>query len=277
MSELQTILNEFDNWLKQNTILNEKSRKQYVLQMKKFFVVYKKLSVDELRKFIIDGERSYIRKFAVRRFLEFSEEYNWVEQLKPIMKMIKLKDRRYERYIDFRHFKQFLDYIFNKHSKLAVALMIMWDTGVRVSPIINLRVRDVQSDADGSYIYVTEKGGKQIKRYLDADTTKLLHEFITVPDDYMFRKKLESWWECYYRMWKELKTTSRKFLNVGYGISFHWIRTSRAKELYKKYKDVLLVKGFLGHKKIDTTMRYIEEGEISSVKIIKEEKGKWEK
>ncbi len=278
---MERILKEFDEWLKNNTVLNDRSRKQYVLQINKFLNSYEEVTLDNTRKYLIRGEGVYTRKFAIKYFLQFIEKEEWIEELKPVMKMMKLKDRRYERYIGFQQFKEFLDYLGQKHKKLVTTLMVLWDTGVRVSSIINLRVRDVKKDEKGSYIWVIEKGGKRVKRYLDNYTMEHLNLYLfRKPEDYVFREKVgekwETWWECYYRMWKLLKTTSRKFLNIGYGISFHWVRTSRAKELYNKYKDVLKVKGFLSHKKIETTMRYIDEGEISSAEIIKEEEGKWE-
>jgi len=76
-------------------------------------------------------------------------------------------------------------------------------------------------------------------------------------------------------MWQILKITSKKFLNEGYGISFHWVRTSRAKEFYKKYKDLLKLKSFMGHKRTETTERYVGEGEEVSADVIRDEKGKW--
>ena len=278
---LKQILDEFEKWLEENTLLNEKSREQYKLQIKKFLVKYKQLNVDNLRKYLIEGDRVYNRRFAVKCFLRFLEKTDWIEELTPIMKMIKLKDRRYERYIDFDSFKKFLDKI---DDELRVILMVLWDTAVRISPIINLKVNQIKQDSDGYYIYVIEKGEKATKRYLDSVTGELIKKFTVNKSqkDYVFRHKIkenenrwETWWECYYRLWKTLKTESRKFLGVGFGISFHWTRTSRAKELYKKYKDLKKVKDFLGHKRIATTERYIEGGEISSSEIIKNEKGKW--
>jgi len=277
-------LNRFEKWLNKNTALKKNSRKQYVLQIKKFFDLFSVESLDNFRQFLYLKRADrivYHRRYAVKRYLEFIGKNEWIEKLNPVFKTLKLQERRYDRYIDFKHFREMLDYLMDKHKALTTALMVLWDTGMRISPIVNLKVRDIKKDQDGYYITAIEKGGKRSNRYLDAYTVEMLKKIIIGKgnDDYVFRNCInvtwESWWKCYYRMWKELKTTSRKFMNVGYGISFHWVRTSRAKELYKKYKDVLKVKGFLGHKKIDTTMRYIDEGEISSAEIIKEEKGKW--
>ncbi len=256
---------------------------------------YKDFNLDNFRSFLLlkKGDRIvYNRRYAVKRFLQFQKKEEWITNLESIMRSLKLQERRYDRYIDFNHFKEFLDYLSNKKdktaeqtkedNKLIVALMVLWDTGMRVSPIINLKARDVKKDSDGYYVTGVEKGGKLTNRYLDDHTAEILSGLIfsNNPEDYAFRDKIndewENWWECYYRMWKHLKITSKKFLNIGFGISFHWTRTSRAKELYKEYKDLLKVKGFLGHKRTATTERYIKEGEVSSAEIIKKERGKWQ-
>jgi integrase len=224
----------------------------------------------------------------VKKFLKFlseisekkeeKEKYkNWIEELDELKRELRLQDRRYERYIDFKTFKEMIE---GSSSDLRLIMMILYDTGMRISPIINLKVRKIREDNEGVYIQGREKRGKLLKRYLDVQTAKLLKSIIQnkQPNDYVFRRirnRWETWWECYYRLWKELKVESRKALEEGYGISFHWVRTSRAKELYDKYKDILEVKKFLGHSSITTTTRYIEEGELESAEIIKEEEGKW--
>ena len=62
------ILQEFDEWLKENTILNEKSRLQYVLQIKKFYDIYKELNLDNITKFLFLRKVDrvvYSRRYAV--------------------------------------------------------------------------------------------------------------------------------------------------------------------------------------------------------------------
>jgi integrase len=157
--------------------------------------------------------------------------------------------------------------------------MLAYDSALRISPILNLRVNDINRDEDGYYIDVTEKGGKRVKRYFDNKTAELLLNITNNKNsnDYVFRNKNESLWKCYYKFWKELKNKSRKAKLVGdFGISFHWVRTTRAIKFYKKYRDIMKVKNLLGHQSIQTTQRYVESGELESAELIKKEKGKWE-
>lgn len=286
--EKERILKDFVNWMKENTALKQNSIVQYALQIKKFIDNFDEISLENLRRFLFMREDKkkpeevrivYHRRFAVKKFLMFLGKEGWVGELDKLKKELRLQDRRYERYIDFKTFKGMIE---GFGGDLRLIMMVLYDTGMRISPIINLKARKVREDDEGVYIGGREKGGKLVKRYLDVQTAKLLKEIIkgTQPNDYVFRKKVnsrwETWWECYYRLWKELKVESRKFLG-DFGISFHWVRTSRAKELYKRYKDLMKVKRFLGHSSITTTTRYIEEGEFESAEIIKEEKGKWDK
>jgi integrase/recombinase XerD len=282
----EDVLENFKKWMKENTNLKQNSIVQYTLQIKKFFDKFDEVSLKNLRAFLFmkrDKKSSeearivYHRRFAVKKFLMFLGKEDWVKELDKLKKELRLQDRRHERYIDFETFKEMIE---GFSGELRLIMMVLYDTGMRISPVINLKVRKVREDEKGTYIEGREKGGKLVKRYVDAQTAEMLKEMLKNKhsNDYVFRKKVgkrwETWWECYYRLWKELKVESRKFLG-DFGISFHWVRTSRAKELYRKYRDLIKVKRFLGHKSITTTARYIDEGEFESSDIIKEEKGKW--
>jgi integrase len=284
--EKEEIIKNFKKWMKENTALKQNSITQYALQIKKFLDNFDEVNLKNLRKFLFmrkDKNKQevrivYHRRFAVKKFLMFLGKEEWIRELDKLKRELRLQDRRYERYIDFKTFKEMIE---GFNAELRLIMMILYDTDMRISPIINLKVRKVREDDKGVYIIGREKGGRLVNRYLDIETAKLLKLIIKnkQPNDYVFRRKVgkrwETWWECYYRLWKELKVESRKFLG-DFGISFHWVRTSRAKELYKRYRDLTKVKKFLGHISITTTMRYIEEGEFESAEIIKEEEGKWE-
>jgi len=273
------MLEEFNEWLKSNTALKSNSRTQYILQIKKFLDNYD-LTLDNIRMFLLQQRADrhvYIRKFAIKYFLKSLNKDEWNEELKPIYRMIKLKDRRYSRYIsNFNKFKVFLDSL---SIELKTILMLLYDSALRISPIINLKVNDINIDEDGYFIEAIEKGNKRVKRYFDNKTAELLTNITNNKNqnDYVFRNRNETWWKCYYRYWKELKNKSRKAKLVGdFGISFHWVRTTRAIKFYKKYKDLMKVKNLLGHQSVQTTQRYIESGELESAELIKGERGKWD-
>jgi len=291
-AEIKNELTAFENWLERNTTLKQKSREQYILQTNLYLndTELNELSVENVKKFLIKKyslrqrrNTVYNRRFAIKKYLLFKRKDAWFTELESSFKQIKLLSREYQKEIKFSELKRFLAYLINKNQrKLTLALMILWDTSMRVSPVINLKVKDIKTDSQGRYISAIEKGGKRTERYLDKSTINVLNRFISDKgsNEYVFRERKgnrwETWWECYYRMWKTLKTESKNFFGFGYGISFHWLRISRAVDLYNKYHDILKVKGMLGHSDIRTTLRYIEESRFNSSQIIEEEEGKWE-
>ncbi len=45
---------------------------------------------------------------------------------------------------------------------------------------------------------------------------------------------------------------------IGYGVHPHMLRHAYASELYRKTKDILLIKKLLGHSNVATTSKYLE-------------------
>jgi len=280
---------EFGEWLKENTTLSETLIKKYVFQINKMINEYG-TDLDNIRRFIVAGERVYQRKYAVKYYLRWKNRSSDYDKLKDIASKIRILDRKYERVIDFEQFRGLINYLYNKDPRYMIILSIMWDTAMRISPVLDLKFKMFNKDDNGVYIRVVEKGKKVVKRYISDFVVKLIKNYYNIDvskkipnyisEIYLFRERKGKRWEtkdkAYYRYWSQIKNHSRKFLGLGYGISFHWIRTSRAKELYEKSKDLLLVKSILGHSNITTTMRYIDEGKERSAEIIKKEKGKWE-
>ena len=280
---------QFFDFLKENTNLTTKTCQNYAFQINKLLREYGKNKSDIIR-FITAGKRVYFRKYAIKRYLLFKKREKLWKEIKPVAKTIKLLDRKYERTISFSDFKNFMIHLLNKNPKYVIMLSMMWDTAMRIGAILDLKFKNFMRDKDGVYVRLIEKRKKIAKRYVSDFVIILIQKYmkINVNDKipvhigelYLFRERKGKRWEAkdkaYYRMWSDIKNISRKYFDMGYGISFHWIRTSRAKELYEKTKDLLLVKSILGHSNITTTMRYIDEGKERSAEIIKKEKGKWE-
>lgn len=243
-------------------------------------------------KFRQDEHRTYIRKTVTNKFLKFigKRELLEDEDIKPLLKRIEVHVRRHERKLELPEYKKLIEYLENEDKKLATALFLLWDTGLRIAPILKLKKQDIKKDINGYYIRTIEKGGIVAKRYLEKFTKNKLDELSDIDGRYFMEKvsnkndegKTEWRWEttreAYYRMWSKLQNLSRKFFKQEkHGISFHWARTSRAIQLFEKYKNIMQVKNFLGHRNINTTMRYIDEAAQTSADIIKNEEGKWEK
>jgi len=57
-------------------------------------------------------------------------------------------------------------------------LRVLWRTGVRVNELLNIKPSDVESP--NSVVSITKaKGGKQRRVHLDAETIKMLSEYVS--------------------------------------------------------------------------------------------------
>jgi len=279
----------FNLWLQKNTGIKDNSRNQYVHQIRGYFHFLNESGIADITSENINqylllktGKKKdrivYCRRFAMQQFLRFSKMGHDIQSIKSYLRP---ESRRYERYIKFSAFKKMLDGL---TPELHCILTVLYDTGIRIAPIVNMKSDDIKHDDKGHYIFVKEKRGKLAERYFEAHTLSLLKPFMAGKDKsgYLFRLKIkldgkerwETFSECYYRLWSGLKNQSRLFIG-NYGISFHWVRTSRAKELYRRLKDLSKVQKFLGHENISTTMIYTDEGGLNSAEIIQQESGKW--
>jgi len=289
-------LKKFEIWLKNNTTLKANSRKKYVAQVRKFLNEYGEVNIKNLTKFLLEKHRGdrlvYYRKFAIKYFLTFLGKKDLLDDLKPVFRQIRLQERRFLREIpDFEKFKEFLQIL---SPKLSVLLMVMYDTAGRIGALLKLKVRDIGEDENGYYVNLHEKRGRLLRRYIEPITYEALKTIIRgkAKDEpvFLLKRKEASWSrnprgdpeqylsleETYLNYYKELKVKSRKFALVSpnFGISFHFLRTTRGRKLYRQYRDLVLVKDYLGHASITTTMRYIDRGELDSSEIIKKER-KW--
>ena len=64
-------------------------------------------------------------------------------------------------------------------------LRVLWRTGIRVNELLNIKPRDIE--AQNSIVNIVKaKGGKQRRVHLDAETVKMLSEYVSaqqLPND----------------------------------------------------------------------------------------------
>ena len=271
----------FEKHLKEFSTMNEISREQYVWQVSKFLREYPKFlknhDENSIRKFLVAGKRSYVRRYALKKYLSFLKLDKMNDSLANAYKEVKLKDRRYPRLLSFRDIKLLIENI--KHPELALLLKLLYDTDCRISAMLNLKWINVKTDdADKVYLDLREKREKMVRRYIEPVLVDELLLGRGRNTDYVFRvhvkNRWETWRESYYRLYDQLKSESRKILGLGFGISFHWIRTSRLVHYYEKTTDLKKTQAFAGHKNSVTTERYLSDIVFDSRELIGSEK-KW--
>jgi site-specific recombinase XerD len=142
--------------------------------------------------------------------------------------------------------KQVIDVIVDDRDRLIVELFHY--TGIRRAELLSIKVSDI--DFDNRMILIKGKGNKQ--RYVSFN--EKLHKMLK---KYSSRQGITS---------KLINIKERRLGyifqelsgKVGYRIHPHRLRHAYANELYRKTKDVLLIKKLLGHSNIATTSRYLE-------------------
>jgi len=121
-------------------------------------------------------------------------------------------------------------------------------TGIRMAELLNIKVSDI--DFDKKLILINGKGNKQRYVPFNEKIHRMLKEYVS---RYRITGKLVKIKSR--RIGFIFQKTSKK---VGYRVHPHMLRHAYASELYKKTKDVLLIKKLLGHSNIATTSRYLE-------------------
>lgn len=147
-------------------------------------------------------------------------------------------------------------------------VLILYNTGVRVSELLSLRCRDVIFDGSGSaaYIHVTGKGRKErnvplwkttisyIKKYINEHGLKQEDKlFINYTGDELTRSGVRYRITC---LAEKAQKNSPGLKNKN--ISAHTFRHSTALHLLQSGVDISTIAIWLGHESINTTHKYME-------------------
>ena len=142
-----------------------------------------------------------------------------------------------------------------KHSSI---LMLLYTSGLRISELLNLNVKDI----DSSRMLVRVRAGKgQKDRYtiLSAECLELLRRYWTKyrPKDWLFEgMKPHSRYSCT-SVRQILKKSLKRAGITKAGVCVHSLRHSFATHLLEQGADIVQVRNLLGHTSIKTTMRYL--------------------
>ncbi len=152
--------------------------------------------------------------------------------------------------------KDIFDYLKEKNERDALMYALGIYTGLRISDILSLRVRDAKKD----YFYIREKKTRKEKRIP-------INRFIrTLLDGYIIGKKD---YECLFRTpgrpnipitrqqaYNILSRAARQF-GIEDGIGTHTMRKTFGYHYYQKTHDVATLMEVFGHNREEVTLRYI--------------------
>lgn len=130
------------------------------------------------------------------------------------------------------------------------------NTGLRVSDLLRLRVRDIKSD----HIYLREKKTGKAKRFkLNPQLVKMIQEYAhgKDKDDYLFpslrnpQKPLDR-----HQAYRIINQAARA-CGVTDRIGTHTLRKTFGYHFYKRYGDVAMLQSIFNHSSPSITLRYI--------------------
>lgn len=138
-------------------------------------------------------------------------------------------------------------------------LLIFMTTGIRRTALQEINVEDI--DLTKQTLYVTDKGHKTHKFYLNDKTVSALEEWLldrySIINDFggaLFVSK-EKKRMCGNSIVKIVDKYARE--GLGYHISPHKLRAGLVSIMYSQTRDIEFCRRAIGHSKIETTQRYI--------------------
>ena len=139
--------------------------------------------------------------------------------------------------------------------KYATIFKILMETGIMPFELWKTSRKDI--DLDKGLLYVQGHKGHASRTFkLSNETLAMLKEYLQrYREDYPFPNPMwigRTWRIVRHRIAKKLKDPEIKHIKL-YSLRHHY-----ACELYYRTKDILLVKQQLGHKKIETSMIYVQ-------------------
>lgn len=135
------------------------------------------------------------------------------------------------------------NYYQDKRNYLIIFLFL--NTGIRISKLANIQIENI--NLKEKTIYLKVKGGFYRNIFINTKTMYLLKEYIgSRTEGNLFNLKRR---QIHNIVTKPMKESDIKG-------SAHTLRHTFATEMYKKTRDIILVKELLGHKSIRTTELY---------------------
>jgi len=146
-------------------------------------------------------------------------------------------------------------------------LFVAYSGGLRVSEVVNLKIRDIHSER----MVINIKGAKGKKDrtvVLSPGILELLRKYYSVykPTLWLFEGQFKN--EPYStRSLQQIFHRAKNTAKIVQPVTFHSLRHSYATHLHERGTDIRLIQELLGHNDIQTTMRYTHVSNLTIEKI----------
>lgn len=152
-------------------------------------------------------------------------------------------DKKVPKFLTSYQIEQLLSYYKDQRNSLIIFLFL--NTGIRISELTNIRIENINFEE--KYIEIKVKGGYFRNIYIN----EFLKERMIL---YIGNKKSGLLFNLKRRQIHNIVVIPMK--ELGYSGSAHTLRHTFATQIYRKTKDILLVKELLGHSNISSTQIY---------------------
>lgn len=150
--------------------------------------------------------------------------------------------------------------IANASKKLATAIAISRDTGLRPIELMNVRLRDVDLSKGAIYPETAKHGSPRVLK-LKKSTLNMLNKYLTQRHVENNDNLFGTWTsETYSKLFRHARNkTAEKLADPSIKtVRLYDLRHFFATMTYHRTKDILFVKQQMGHKKIETTLVYTQ-------------------
>lgn len=189
-----------------------------------------------------------LARFFLKRFLEYLKVNNLFEV--PMM-----KGRRGKKLLKWLYPDEVYEIANNLKMKDKLIVRIMFEAGLRVSEVINIKRQDI--DFTNNRVKGMGKGGKEYIQNLKEETIIMLKEWCFNneipkfdPDEKIFL------YRCRSRVFQIIQKAGKDVLGKE-GVSPHWFRHSCGTEMKRKGMDLIDIKEYLRHERLETVGIYV--------------------
>jgi len=157
-------------------------------------------------------------------------------------------------------------------------LILLYDTAVRISELLNIRLCDIAMESKYPNIFITGKGNKERTIQLTAKAVEHLREYIRVyhsnssKEAYLFSTTIKgvtdrmSVGNVQRIIKKYAALVSEKGVSLPDSVHCHMFRRTRATNLYQDGIAIELVSTVLGHTRTDTTKSYYAKPSVEQLR-----------
>src|SRR6266853_2687964 len=207
------------------------------------------------------------KQAAVARFLTWAEQQELLER-NPMRKIDRVKlDPPQPRGVERSHIERILKAIPAEHLRARLFFRLLAETGLRVSEGLSLYVEDLDLSLDNEHLTVVGKGGK--RRTVLLDDPRLVQQLraylkrMGYKHGPLFRAEKNGRggplrYQSMQDRWEHFRSLA------GVVCTLHQLRHSHATELINGGVSLPSIRKRLGHKNLQTTLRYAEQADATT-------------